>query len=414
MTTWSQRLGGTSLLLLAACTGSTEENQGPPPLLTALPRVLTAAETQAVSAGNQFGFDFLREARRGAPDSNHFLSPLSASLALGMTLNGAAGPTLDSMRIALRLAGRSTDEVNAGYRNLISLLQGLDARSQFRIANSIWAHAGLAVLPAFLEAGRTNFDAEVRSLDFGAPATLGTINDWVNTKTNGKISRILDQIAADEVMFLINAIYFKGSWRQAFDPARTQNAPFNAAGGVVQSVRTMTLPAEKQRYLSTRNLEIVELLYGNGAFAMTIVLPRPDRTLADVTEGLDAAQWTEWIADLHDREIGLALPKFKLEYKRTLNDDLSAMGMRIAFDPSRADFSRIANVAPERLFITKVLQKTFVDVNEEGTEAAAATSVGIGPTSAPPILEINRPFLFAIRERFSGTILFLGQITSIP
>jgi serine protease inhibitor len=409
-----RRLPIPALLLVAACTASTEESHGPPPLLTALPRALSPAESRMVNAGNQFGFDLLREARSGTPEDNLFLSPVSVSMALGMTLNGAAGTTFDSMRVALRLAGAPIEEINQGYRSLIDLLQSLDASSQFQIANSIWAHSGIPFLPAFLTAAQTNFDAEVRALDFHAPATLGTINDWVGTKTNGKIPAILDQISADEVMFLINAIYFKGSWRLAFDPKQTQNAPFQTSDGTVQSVRTMNLRPELQRYSATRDFEIVELLYGNGAFAMTIVLPRADRTLADVTEGLDATRWAEWVADLHDREIGLALPRFRLEYQRLLNDDLKALGMGIGFDPLRADFTGMADVAPERLFITKVTHKTFVDVNEEGTEAAAATSVGIGITSLPPTMQINRPFLFAIRERLTGTILFLGQITRVP
>ena len=403
-----------ALLLLAACTGSTEESRkGPPPLLTALPRALSPAEARTVAAGNRFGFELLRRVRSAEGEVNLFLSPVSVSMALGMTLNGAQGSTLDSMRVALRLDGAPIAEINAGYRNLIDLLQSLDGTSQFRIANSIWGHSGIAFLPAFLDAGRIHFDAEVRSLDFGAPATLGTINDWVNTKTNGKIAKILEDIAPQEIMFLINAIYFKGSWRLAFDPKLTGDAPFHAVDGSTQNVRTMRLDPELHRYSSNRDLEMVELLYGNGAFAMTIVLPREDRSLADVTAGLDATRWAELVAGLHDREIGLALPKFRLEYKRELNDDLKALGMGIAFDAGRADFYAMADVRPERLYITKVLHKTFVDVNEEGTEAAAVTSVGIGLTSAPPVLQIDRPFLFVIRERLTGTVLFVGQVTNL-
>jgi serine protease inhibitor len=401
-------------LLLAACAGSTEESKGPPPLLTALPRALSPGEVRMVGAANQFGFDLLQRARGADGEVNLFLSPVSVSMALGMTLNGADNFTSDSMRVALRLQGSSLEEINLGYRNLIDLLQSLDPTSQFRLANSIWSHAGTAFLPEFLNAGRIHFDAEVQSLDFGAPATLDSINGWVKTKTNGKIPKILDDIAPNEVLFLINAMYFKGSWRLAFDPARTRDAPFHAGDGTTQNVRTMALDPETHRYAANRDLEMVELLYGNGAFAMTIVLPRADRTLADVTQGLDAARWADLVGGLHDREIGLALPRFRLEYKRTLNDDLKAMGMRIAFDPARADFYKMADVRPERLYITQVLHKTFVDVNEEGTEAAAATSVGIGVTSAPAVLQIDRPFLFIIRERLTGTVLFLGQVTKIP
>jgi len=269
-------------------------------------------------------------------------------------------------------------------------------------------------LPSFLDAGRNSFDAEVRALDFSAPTTLPTINDWVKQKTDGKIPTILDAIAGDEVMFLINAIYFKASWRTAFDPAKTRTAPFHAADGTTQNVPTMMLEPSRLRYGGGADAEVVELLYGNGAFVMTIVLPRPGKTLGSLTAGLDTARWSGWIGAVRLVEIGLTLPRFRLDYKRLLNGDLSTLGMRVAFDPGAADFTRMADVAPDRLFITKVIQNTFVDVNEEGTEAAGATSVGVGVTSVPMTVSVNRPFLFAIRERLSGTVLFLGQITRIP
>lgn len=402
-------------LLAAACSGSTEESQGPPPLLTALPRNLSAAETRQLVAGNQFGFDLLREARRATPNDNLFLSPISISMALGMTLNGAAGTTLDAMRQALHLSDPSLEDINAGYRSLIDLLRGLDQHSKFQIANSIWADAGFPFLAPFLQTGRTAFDAEVRTLDLQAPATLGIINDWVKQKTGGKIPTILDQIKSDEVMFLINAIYFKGSWRVAFDPKDTHPAPFHAADGTLQTVPTMALDDRTLGYAWSAEHEIVELLYGNGAFAMTLVLPQAGKSLADLTAGLDAAQWSEWVGSVREVKLGLRLPKFRLEYKRELPEDLSALGMGIAFDPGQADFTGMASVQPpDHLFITRVTHKTFVDVNEEGTEAAAATSVGFGVTSAPPTVSVDRPFLFAIRERLSGTILFLGQVTRIP
>lgn len=406
-------LPAAALLIAAACSGPTEQS-GPPPLLTALPRALTTAELRLVSAGNQFAFGVFREVQRAKPGDNIFLSPTSASMALGMTLNGAAGTTLDSMRAALAVSGAPIEEINAGYRGLIDLLRGLDTRVDFAIANSIWARAGMPFAQAFLDAGRNSFDAEIRTLDFSAPSTLTAINQWVNDKTKGKIPTILDQIASGEVMFLINAIYFKGSWRLAFDPKRTRNLPFHAADGSTRDVATMDLGPEPLRYAATAGHEMVELPYGNGAFAMTLLLPAPGRSLANLTDGLDAARWAEWTGALSEHKIGLMLPRFRLEYKRELNGDLSALGMRIAFDPDRADFSRmLGGSSAGNLYITKVLQKTFVDVNEEGTTAAAATSVGIGVTSAPATIQFDRPFLFAIRERLSGTILFLGQVVKL-
>jgi serpin B len=403
------------LALLAGCSIFTSDSAGQPALLTKLPRELTAQENLLIGASNQFGFDLLREARRSAPDANHFLSPLSAVMALGMTLNGANGTTLDSMRLALRLGTASLDEVNAAFRSLLDLLGNLDHSNKFAIANSIWADAGFPFLANFLNTGKTSFDAEVRSLDLQAPASLGVINDWVKQKTAGKIPSILDAIDANAVLFLINAIYFKGAWRQAFDPKDTHQAPFHNADGTVPQVPTMVLAPTQLRFAFAPDHEVIELLYGNGAFAMTIVLATPGHSLEALADGLDAARWNEWIAGLHEAEQGLTLPKFRLDYQRTLNSDLSSLGMRIAFDATRADFSRMADLSNGgNLSISEVKQKTFVDVNEEGTEAAAATSVGIVVTSAPATIEVNRPFLFAIRERLSGTIFFVGQVSKLP
>jgi serpin B len=404
-------LGG---LLALACSVSSE-SEGPPPLLTGLPRSLTPAEASLVTGGNEFGFALFHQVRGSAPESNVFLSPTSAAMALGMTLNGAAGLTLDSMRVALRLDATTQAEINASYRSLIDLLRGLDSTSEFRIANSIWGQNGIPWRPEFLDAGRTAFDAEIRSLDLQAPASLGTINDWVREKTAGKIPTILDQVQSNEVMFLINAIYFKGLWRMAFDPSKTATGRFQAGQGGDQSVPMMHREPDTLRYASHADVEVVELLYGNGAWAMDVVLPREGRTLAQITTGLNAARWQEWVQGLGNAKIGLVLPKLRLEYKRELKDDLSALGMRRAFDPDRADFSNmISGPIGGNLYLTRVTQKTFVDVNEEGTEAAAATSVGVGVTSAPATVIVDRPFLFVIRERHSGTILFLGQITRIP
>ncbi|NOT08656.1 MAG: serpin family protein [Gemmatimonadales bacterium] len=404
---------GVALAGAIACS-STTESDGPPPLLTALPRSLSAGEVKLVAASNQFGFDLLREIRKTAATENVFLSPVSASMALGMALHGAAGTTFDGMRTALRLGTASEEEISAGYRTLLDLLKDLDPTSQFEIANAIWARAGFPFAETFLTAARSSFDARVEALDFSAPTALPTINGWVNDKTRGKIPTILEEIPPDAVMYLMNAIYFKGSWRAAFDRARTQPLPFQAATGGAQTVPTMDLDVADLRVGGTADYRAVELLYGNGAFAMTIVLPHQGRTLADVAATLDATSWGALVAGLHNGQAGLQLPKFRLEWKRLLNDDLAAMGMGVALSDALADFSKMLEPGAPRVFISKVLQKSFVNVDEEGTEAAAVTSVEIRETSAPEIIRIDRPFLFAIRERLSGTILFLGQINRIP
>lgn len=404
------RLSGLVMLALGAGCGT-----GTEPILEDLPRPLSSAETRLVDAGNQFTFDLFREATRALPsDSNAFLSPLSASMVLGMTLNGARAETFDAVRAALRVGVAAQAEINQGYRDLLQLLLGLDAKTEVQVANSMWARSGFVLLPAFVDAGRTYFGAEIRSLDFASPAAVPTINTWVDQQTKGRIPKLLDQIEPEEVLLLINAIYFKGRWRAPFDPKLTQPAPFTGADGRVRSVPTMSQSAGSLLHAATSDYEAADLLYGNGAFAMTVVLPREGTTPAQVLEGLNPAAWLALSAQFQANQMTVALPKFRLEYTRRMNDDLAALGMGIAFDPTRADLSGIADVAPERLYLTEVLQKTFVEVNEEGTEAAAATKASVGVTSAPPAFVVNRPFLFAIRERLSGTILFIGQINVLP
>jgi serine protease inhibitor len=404
-----------ALLLICACRTSTDPGRGTPPLLTELPRALSPAELRIVDGANDFAFDLLREATRALPsDSNAFLSPLSASMALGMTLNGANGETLEGMQAALRLEGMSQAEINQGYRDFITLLQTLDSRTEMKIANSLWGHEAFTIEPAFIDAGKTFFDAEVNTLDFNNPSAVSTINDWVSGKTNGRIPKLLDQISDGEILFLINAIYFKGKWREPFDPKDTQDGPFHGADG-----RDRTAPLMRQEethwYDETADYQAVDLLYGNGAFAMTVLLPKAGRTPAEVLAGLDPAAWRALSERYREAKVTLTLPRFRLEYTRRLNGDLQALGMGIAFDPGRADLYRIADVRPERLYITRVDQKTFVEVNEEGTEAAAATAVGVGVTSAPEVVEmrVDRPFVFAIRERLSGTVVFLGLMNVV-
>ena len=402
------------LMALPALAGCSGGGMGTEPILEELPRALSEAETRLIDGGNRFTFDLFREATRALPnDSNAFLSPLSASMALGMALNGAGGETFDSMRQTLRFGDLPLEQINQGYKSLTELLTGLDRSTEMLVANSVWLAQGFAMESEFQEAARTWFGAEAEALDFGSPAALSRINGWVAEATRNRIPKLLDQIRPEEVAFLVNALYFKGRWRVAFDPKQTQPQPFHAADGSTTNVPMMFLK-EGVRYARTQSYEAAELLYGNGAFAMVIVLPAEGVTLAGLVAGMDAAGWSDLAGRLAENNVQLRLPRFKLEVTRELKDDLSGLGMGIAFDPNRADFYGIADVRPERLYLTRVLQKTFVEVNEEGTEAAAATAVGVGVTSAPPTMEVNRPFLFAIRERLSGTVVFMGQVNRLP
>ncbi len=381
--------------------------------ITELPRELTVAETKLVEADNRFAFTLFRAVNtQEAPDRNVFISPLSVAMALGMTYNGAAGTTREAMARALELEGMTIEEVNQAYRDLIDLLRTLDPRVELLLANSIWHRPEFTPLPAFLEVNRQFFDADVQALDFARPDAPTVINQWVEDATRGKIPTIVPDPIPDRIVaYLINAVYFKGDWVQQFDKDRTQDEPFRLGNGGTVDVPMMSREEEHAVRLVVGDVTVLDLPYGGGAYSMTVLLPSEPSGAQPLATELTREQWNSWVVALDSTDIFVSLPKFTLDYAIRLNDVLKALGMAEAFDPCRADFSNMFHVTPDRRFwIDDVRHKTFVDVNEEGTEAAAATSVGIGVTSLPPRVVVDRPFVFAIRERFSGTILFMGKI----
>ena len=405
-----QRLRGPIVLvlsaLLAACGG---EPLGP---IGGLPRQLSVAEQKLITTTNRFAFNLFSEVvRQGHPDSNVFISPLSAAMALGMTYNGARGETRTAMAEVLGLGDLTLQEANESFLSLIDLLRGLDSRVDFRLANSIWSKLGFVARPEFLNVNQQFFDAQVSTLDFSRPEAVNTINGWVNDNTNGRIPKIIEFLSPDIVMLLINTIYFKGTWIYQFDKDRTKDEPFTLRGGAQQTVSMMQHAggALVGRYRG-QGFQVVDLPYGGGAYSMTIVLPDAGRDVDDLATSLTAPAWEQITSGLNRDSVIIAMPKFRLRWDAKLNDVLDSLGMSIAFG-GRADLSGIAG-APGDLFISFVKQGTFVEVNEEGTEAAAATVVGIGLVCAcgPPVFRIDRPFVVAIRERFSGAILFLGKI----
>lgn len=398
-----------AVIALTACSDPNGPGSEP---IDALPRQLSVSEQKVIAGSNAFAFDLLKAVNTSDRAGNVFISPLSATMALGMTMNGAAGSTFDAMRSTLRFGDLSRTEINESYKSLIALLRGLDNTTQFTIANSIWYEQTWPFRQEFMTESKSYFDAEVRGIDLSKASSADVINAWVNEATSKKIPKIIDNLDGDEVMFLINAIYFKGQWVSQFDKSKTTNAPFHSLDGTNASVPLMNQMASF-RHGSGSDYEAIDLPYGNTAFTMTVVLPKQGVDINAFTESLTEARWNAIDAAMAKSEIGIVLPKFKLEWKKELNDQLKALGMGVAFDDLAADFSRMS-ASSQRLIITKVLQKTFVDINEEGTEAAAATSVGVGPTSAPPTIRVDRPFVFAIRERLSGTIMFIGKITKLP
>ncbi|MCY3744217.1 MAG: serpin family protein [Candidatus Poribacteria bacterium] len=370
-------------------------------------------DTNVATANTQFGFDLFNDIRKTEEDKNIFISPLSISIALAMTLNGASGETQQAMTNTLQLKGLDFASINTGYAGLRHALQTSDPKVTLTIANSLWARQDVPFKQDFLQRNTQFFGAEVSTLDFTAPNTLPTINQWVNTNTNGKITKILDEINPDMVLFLINAIYFKGTWQTEFDPSHTRDGIFHLATGAEKQIPMMTRTGDYPYYENhEEKFQAISLPYGDGRMSMYIFLPYRESDLNTFLNSLNTENWENWISQLHEQEVFLSMPKFKLEYEKTLNNPLQSLGMGIAFASGLADFSRMADleVLGQNLYIGEVRHKAVVEVNEEGTEAAAVTSVGIRATSAPPAFMTNRPFFFAIRDNETKTVLFMGSV----
>jgi serpin B len=392
-------------LLLAACGDPLGPGNTEP--ITELPRALSTVERAIIGDANVFGLTLMREVASRDDRPNIVLSPLSASMALGMTLNGTDGATFDAMRSALGFSELSREEINDGYRSLIDLLTGLDPDVRFGIANAIWSNEDITFHQAFFDAVSAAFDARATSADFQDPGTLREINRWVSDNTEGLIEKILDEIDPDLAMLLLNAIYFDGAWTTRFDPEDTRPADFTREDGSTVTVDMMNLTEGKLPMGGGDGYQAVELPYGGEAYAMVVLLPSGDQSARGLLARLDDAEWARALGSLEQREVDLvSLPRFTLAYDVYLNESLQAMGMDIAFRPG-ADFSRMSSDGP--FCIDFVRQKTFIDVDERGTRAAAATVVGVRRISFNGII-VDRPFVFAIRERLSGTILFVGIV----
>jgi serine protease inhibitor len=379
---------------------------------TAMPdqqRPLTIQETDVAKANTAFGLNLLRQVHATEANGNILLSPLSVSMALGMTLNGAKGTTFDAMRHTLAFAAQSQAEINTAYSGLLRQLKARDPRVEIGIANSIWYNTGFNVLPTFSDTVRAYFDAEVRQINFRDAAAPATISNWAAQKTNNRIKDLIKSIDQDEVMFLVNAVYFKGPWAKVFAEGGTQPAPFTRGDGSTINAPMMFADGAF-RSVKNETVQAVEMMYGDSAFSMVLVSPVAGHSLAPVSALLEPAKWDALIASMQPGRVILKMPKFKFTYEKALKDALTALGMGIAFDEARADLTRIADVRPRNLYISRVQHKTYIDVHEKGTEAAGATAVGIGVTSMPPELVFNRPFIFVIRERSTGTLLFVGRV----
>ena len=363
-----------------------------------------------VESSNSFGLELMKAVHQEEEaNKNIIISPLSVSTALSMLLNGTKENTKSQIFDALQVSNQDLEANNQIYRDLIDFLPNVDPLVETSIANSIWYEQSFQVLAEFLEVNQTYFDAEVQGLDFGNPTAKDIINNWVANATNQKIESILEEINADHVMFLINAVYFNAPWKKTFKEELTSNWDFNLLNGTSTSVEMMYTTDIKFGYFQNEQVELINLPYGKENYHYTILLPKENFNVNQLVENFTMQQWNEWKSGLSkEHSLELRMPKFELDYEIKLNDALKSLGMQDAFSESMADLSGINNQG--QLYVSEVKHKTYMRVDEAGTEAAAATSIGIGPTSFSPGVLVDKPFLLIIHEQKTNAILFMGKI----
>jgi serine protease inhibitor len=370
------------------------------------------AVCELTAANGDFAIKLFKQLHLGEPNVNIFVSPFSISTALTMTLNGANGQTLDDMRNTLEIADLEMPSVNDSYKQLLAALPALDPKTKLKLANSIWPEKDFPVLPAFLDLNANYFNSQVIPVNFKDPAVIAQVNKWIGENTDGLIKEALKELPPDVVMLLINAIYFKGAWQTEFDKKNTHKTNFYAVGGPVQ-VDMMHIPESDFPYFSNDLFQAIDLPYGDSIFSMTVLLPHEGHTVQEVIDAMSPQNWNLWLNALSTQSVQLFLPKFKMEYGKKLKRTLSDMGMQVAFS-NAADFSKMIDGGG--VFIDEVIHKAFVEVNEEGTEAAAVTIVIMTKDAsaiAKPTVRVDRPFVFVIRDNNTKSVLFIGKVMTI-
>ncbi len=392
------------LIISVSCNKSKTEDLPVDPV----PITLTADQISLIASENSFAFDIFRETvAASAEGKNIIISPLSISTALSMAMNGADGATRDAMLDALRLKNITPDKINNSYRDLSEALLSVDKRVLISIANSVWAENNFAIKKSFTDILTGYYKAEARSFDINDPQTPKLMNSWIEANTNGLIKDMVDKLDDNTVMLLINAIYFKGKWQSQFDASKTIKQPFYKADGTNLQVPMMKQTSDFKTYTGD-SFVVAEFPYGQGNFVMDVLLPNSKNGLDGVISQLSDTSFKNWLGQMSENETVLSFPKFKYGFKKEMKEILTGMGMGIAFTDA-ADFSNISDLD---LLISLVLHQAFIETNEEGTEAAAATVVGFETTSMPMRMELNidHPFIYIIRETSTNTILFMGRV----
>jgi serpin B len=375
------------------------------PTLTAAQRM---AKSKLVAANTRLSFKLFSQILKQQPDDNVFISPMSIALALAMTYNGAQGETQQAMAKTLELQGMSLEDINQANASLRDTLSQLDSQVQLSLANSLWARKGEPFNPGFIAKNQTFYGAQITDLDFNDSNASAVINDWIEQSTQGKINQIVNRndLTPNSILFLINAIYFKGKWSSEFDQSYTKEQPFTLLDGTQKQI-SMMFQQNQYQYYEEDLFQAVSLPYGQGRLSLYIFLPRKGVSLKTFYDQLNAENWERWMRLFQPEQLRLGLPRFKLDYGLELNSILKSLGMAIAFDEARADFT---GMTPRPAYITKVQHHAFFEVNEQGSEAVGGTSVHMAVRGASPQFIVDRPFFCVIRDNETQTILFMGSI----
>lgn len=390
--------------LAAGCEGLMTDDGGK----GAKPIVLTKSQTAVMEQGNDFAFKLLRECHSEFKGENLFLSPMGVTIVSSMLANGAEGATYDEIVAAIGLKGYSLDKINDCYSTLVTALYKADPKVSFTLANSVWAAKDITLNQKFCSNMSKTFNAESYSVDFGADGTLKQVNDWCSKKTNGLIPKMFDQLSPLTRMLLINALYFKADWVYSFAEEQTYESEFSTLAGGRAKAQFMTMSRDLDVY-QDKDVSIVKLPYGNGAFLMEAIQPTGD--FAAFLSSLSLAQLQRWDGAIKTAKADLHFPKITAEFDtdESLVPVLMRLGMKKAFSSFEADFS---NMSDESLYVSNFRQKTFVKLDEKGTEAAAVTVAEMRKNSAGGsgslYLRFDRPFVYLIRESSTGAILFIG------
>ncbi len=391
-------------MILFSCSKTDEKLPNEP-----VPINLTTEQVSLIESENKFAFDIFSEVLNNTEENkNIIISPLSISIALSMTLNGADGATRDSMLKALRLSGTTPEAINKSYKLLSEELLSVDKRILISIANSVWTEDDFVVKQAFIDILTNYYNAESRSFDISDPTAPDKINLWVENKTNNLIKKMISQLDDNTVMILINAIYFKGKWKMEFDASKTLTQPFYKSDGSTADAQMMK-QTQNFKAFKGDGFTIAEFPYGQGNYVMDVILPDNRDGLGSILSILNDNSFSTWINQLTNQKVDLSFPRFKFGFKKELKDVLTNMGMGIAFTDN-ANLSNISDLYD--LYISFVTHQAFIETNEEGTEAAAATAVGFGVTSIPSylVIDLNHPFIFIIREITTNSVIFMGKV----